>query len=176
MNQKPVSAHTVCRLLRINNGEIMMAVNGTSRTCTQPKRALDMCTRGTVLSSRPFSSVCDLLWCAWPHRLMMFTPLLSVRPRLCVSQHQAVLSASLLRADSRDHHNLRWEAPPYNYVLSVTGQAVLCAATCSLQGGVLYFFTVSGLRSPQCTLTSVSLVKRSVSVWLLFSKRRSVVP
>lgn len=179
MNQKPVSAHMARRLswpLRINNGELMMAVNGTSRTCTQPKRALDMCTRGSVLSSRPFSSVCDSLWCAWPHCLLMFTPLLSVRPHLCVSQHQAVLSASLLRADSRDHHNLRWEAPPYNYVLSVTGQAVLCAATCSLQGGVLYFFTVSGLRGPQCTLTSVSLVKRSVSVWLLFSKRRPVVP
>lgn len=145
---------------------------GPGRTCTQPKRALDMCTRGPVLSSRPFSSVCDLLWCARPHCLLMFT----LPPRLCVSQHQAVLSASLLCADGRDHHNLRWEAPPYNYVLSVTGQAVLCAATCSLQDGVLYFFTVSGPRGPQRTLTSVSLVKRSVSVWLLFSKRRPVVP
>lgn len=47
---------------------------GPGRTCTQPKRALDMCTRGPVLSSRPFSSLCDLLRCARPHFLLMFTP------------------------------------------------------------------------------------------------------
>lgn len=129
MNQKPVSAHTVCRLswlLRINNGELMMAVNGTSRTCTQPKRALDMCTRGTVLSSRPFSSVCDLLWCAWPHCLLMFTPPpLRPSPSLCLSASSRSLSKPT---------PCRQQGPPQS---QVRGSTVQLRPFCNRTGGPL---------------------------------------
>lgn len=44
---------------------------------------------------------------------------LTVSPSVSLSQYQAFLPASLLHADSRDHHNLRWEGRRCHYLLFV---------------------------------------------------------
>lgn len=41
---------------------------------------------------------------------------LTVSPSVSLSQYQAILPASLLHADSRDHHNLRWEGRRCHYL------------------------------------------------------------
>lgn len=103
----------------------MMAVNGTGRTCARPERALDMCTRGSVLSSRPFSSV-RVICSARPRRLWMLTPLHSVRPpSLCLSASSRSLSKPT---------PCRQRGPPQS---QVRGSAVQLRPFCNGTGGLL---------------------------------------
>lgn len=62
-----------------------------------------------------------------------------------LTQYQAVLPASLLHADSRDNHNLRWEGPRCHYFLSAA-RAVAAANTHLLSTGCFFSHLASTRR------------------------------
>lgn len=103
--------------------------------------------------------------CDWP--LCVFSPFsLLMLPFLCVCfpQYQAVLPASLLCADSRDHDHLRWEGAQSNYLFSLkrTGGALCCHLGCRLSAG--WFLTVWLPGPPEVCLLEGSKKRVNLSI------------
>lgn len=153
---------------------MIMVVNGAGIAFTELRDALDLVLLLLFIQDSEQSSSLYNVGTMWLALLCLssfspFNALLSVCLCLCFSQHQAVLSASLLCADSRDHHNLRWEGPRYNYLLSVkrTGGPLSYHLGYWLSTG--WFFTLSGHPGLQCTLRFVlgrGQKDEKVSIWL----------